>query len=184
MLRRLTMSNIEAHYASPSTGLPMQKWFAVFTIPRHEKRVEEHFRYRQIESFLPLLPTRRLWKDGSKVTVQLPIFPNYIFVHLDYGNRIPVLAVPGVLSIVGGGREGSTLPDRYIESLREMLRQGRLEPYPYLTVGTRVRICSGVMEGMEGVLIRKKNSVRVVLTIEMIMRSVTVELGSDEIEPV
>ncbi len=178
------MSDTGAYCDSRSPCSPPAKnWFAVFTTPRHEKRVEEHFCSRQIESFLPLLRKQCQWKDGSKRMLQLPLLPNYIFVHLDYGERVPVLAVPGVLSIVGGGREGSTIPDKYIHSLRATLQQGRIEPHPYLTMGTRVRIRSGVMEGMEGVLLRKKNGIRVVLTIEMIMRSVIVEVGMDEIEP-
>lgn len=161
-----------------------KNWFAVFTTPRHEKRVEEHFRAREIESFLPLCQIQRQWKDGSKGIVQLPLFSNYIFVRIGCGGRIPVLAIPGVISIVGGGRESSILPDSYIHFLQEGLRQGKIEPHPYLMSGTRVRIRSGVMAGMEGILLRKKNDFRVVLTLQMIMKSVKVEVEMDEIEPV
>lgn len=168
----------------PDYRLTAKKWFAVFTTPRHEKRIEEHFQLRQIESFLPLLQKKRQWRDGSKGMLQLPLFPNYIFARLEYGERVRVLEVPGVLSIVGRGREGSAVPDRYIHSLRGALQQGIIEPHPYLTAGTKVRIRSGPMEGMEGVLLRKKNSVHVVITIEMIMRCVMVELRVDEIEPI
>ena len=159
-------------------------WFAVFTTPRHEKRVEEHFRVREIESFLPLCKMRREWKDGSKVTIQVPLFPNYIFVRIERNKRIPVLEVPGVLSIVGGGRESMTIPDSYIHCLQEGLQQGKIEPHPHLTTGMKVRIRSGVMAGMEGILLRKRNDFRVVLTLQMIMKSVKVEVEMDEIEPV
>lgn len=76
------------------------------------------------------------------------------------------------------------VPDSYIDFLREGLTQGKIEPHPYLKAGMKVRICSGVMAGTEGVLLRKKNNPRVVVTLEMIMRSVTVEVEIDDIEPV
>jgi len=158
------------------------KWFAVFTMPRHEKRVDQHFRLRKIESFLPLYQTPCRWKDGSRRMLHLPLFSRYIFVQIDRSGRIPVLQVPGVLAIVGGREECLSIPDSYIHFLREGLSQGRIEPHPYLAVGAKVRIRSGTMAGMEGVLLRKKRDVRVVLTLEMIMRSVTVEVGIDEVE--
>lgn len=161
-----------------------KNWFAVFTVPRHEKRVEAHFCLREIENFLPLCQKSRQWKDGSKGMLQLPLFSSYIFARIGCGGRAPVLRVPGVLSIVGCGPRPLPVPDSYIHWLREGLRQGKIEPYPYLAVGTRVRIRSGVMAGMEGVLLRRKNNFRVVLTLEMIMKSVTVEVEMEDIEPV
>lgn len=162
----------------------VKNWFAVFTVPRHEKRVEAHFRLREIESFLPLCQTQRQWKDGSKGLLQLPLFSNYIFVRIGREGRVPVLRVPGVISIVGFGTQILPVPDTYIHCLREGLRQGKIEPHPYLTEGARVRIRSGVMAGMEGVLIRRKNSYRVVLALEMIMKSVTVEVEMEDVEPI
>lgn len=161
-----------------------KNWFAVFTAPRHEKRVEEHFHVHGIESFLPLCQIPRQWKDRSKGTLYLPLFSNYIFVRIGRSGRSPVLGIPGVLSIVGGGRESWSVPDSYIHFLREGLRQGKIKPHPCLTSGRRVRIRSGVMAGMEGILLRNKNDFRVVLTLEMIMKSVRVEVEIDNIEPV
>jgi transcription antitermination factor NusG len=161
-----------------------KNWYAVFTAPRHEKRIEEHFRVRDIESFLPLSRTRRKWKDGSKGILQLPLFPNYIFARIGCGGRVPVLAIPGVISIVGGGRESMSVPDSYIHFLQEGLKQGRIEPHPYLASGAKVRIRKGAMAGMEGILLRKKNDFRVVLTLDMIMKSVKVEIEIDDVEPV
>jgi transcription antitermination factor NusG len=159
-------------------------WFAVFTMPRHEKRVDSHLRLRAIENFLPLYRKRRQWKDGSKGLLELPLFPNYIFVRIGYGERVPVLRVPGVISIVGAGPRSSPVADSYIHALREALRCRKLEPYPHLAVGTPVRIRSGVMAGMQGVLLRQKNDLRVVITLEMIMKSATVEVEAEDIEPV
>lgn len=164
-------------------AITTKKWFAVFTTPRHEKRVEEYFRAREIEGFLPLCPIRRQWKDGSKGTVIIPLFPNYIFVRIGCGERVPVLTIPSVISIVGSRREPVPVPDSYIHFLREGLRLEKIEPHPYLASGARVRIHSGVMAGMEGILLRTKNDLRVVLTLEMIMKSVRVEVEMDDIEP-
>jgi len=163
---------------------PVKDWLAIFVIPRHEKRVESHFRVRGIEGFLPLFQKQASWKDGSKHTLQLPLFPNYIFARVGYSERASVLDVPGVRFIAGGLRHSLPVPDAYIHFLKETTRLGRIEPHPYLTAGTRVRIRYGVMAGTEGVLLRKKNSFRVVLTLEMIMRSVTIEVAIEDIEPV
>jgi transcription antitermination factor NusG len=178
------MSDRAAHPDVDFNGEAAKNWFAVFTVPRHEKRVEEHFRLREIDNFLPLCQKLRQWKDGSKGTLQLPLFSTYIFVRIGCGGRAPVLRVPGVISIVGCGPRPLPVPDSYIHWLREGLRQGKIEEHPYLTVGARVRIRSGVMAGMEGVLLRKKNNFRVVLTLDMIMKSVTVEVEMEDIEPV
>jgi len=181
------MNNMVALSDSRLKGSVVTKgknWFAVFTVPRHEKRVEEHFRVRTIESFLPLYQTQRRWKDGSKGILNLPLFSGYVFVRIGCGERVSVLEVPGVISIVGGVQERSAVSDSYIYFLQEGLQQGKIEPHPYLTAGARVRIRSGVMVGMEGVLLWKKNQFRVVLTLDMIMKSVTVEVATDNIEPV
>jgi transcription antitermination factor NusG len=161
-----------------------RNWFAVFTLPRHEKRVREHFCVREIENFLPLLHAKPQWKVESKKVLQLPLFSNYIFVRMGRNDRSSVLAVPGVLSIVGGGRESASVSDAYIEFLRDGLRHGRIEAHPYLTSGTKVRIHSGILAGTEGILLRQKNNCRVVLTLEMIMRSMKVEVQLEDIEPV
>jgi transcription antitermination factor NusG len=175
--------NVTNPYVGSMAAEVAKNWFAVFTIPRHEKRIEAHFNLRELENFLPLYSRQRQWKDGSKGMLQLPLFSSYIFVRIGCGERISVLRVPGVIGIVGGPKP-LPVADSYIHFLREGLRHGKIEPHPYLTVGTRVRIRSGVMAGMEGVLLRKKNNFRVVLTLDMIMQSVTVEVDREDIEPV
>jgi transcription antitermination factor NusG len=158
-------------------------WYAVYTTPRHEKRVREHLEMRQIESFLPLYRSLRQWNNGCKVTVELPVFPNYIFVRIAPESRVRVLELPGVLSLVGSGREPTPLPEFEIESLRTALHERVFEPHPYLVVGERVRIRSGALAGMEGVLLRKKSCWRVVLALDLIMKSVAVEVDAHELEP-
>ncbi len=163
---------------------PLSQWFAVYTTPRHEKAVARQFAVRQIEAFLPLYRSVNRWKNGCRVNVAQPLFPNYVFVSLERHDYVRVLQTPGVLSLVGSRREPSPLPSSEIESLRAGLPERECEPHPYLVAGEKVRIHSGPLTGVVGVLVRKKNNLRVVLTINLIMQSVAVEIGSDEIEPV
>ena len=167
-----------------SSVMESPKWFAVYTTPRHEKAVARHFEFRRIESFLPLYMEMHRWKNGCRVNVEQPLFPGYIFARIGRHDSTQVLSVPGVLLIVGSGREPLALPDFEIEALRSGLHLRKFEPHPYLVVGEKARIKSGSLAGMVGVLARKKNSLRVVLTLELIMRSVAVEVDADELERV
>jgi len=158
------------------------QWFAAYTTPRHEKAVVRHLGVRQVETFLPLFTAVRRWKNGCHVLVEQPLFPGYVFVHIPRHSSAKVLQVPGVVSLVSSGREPSALATHEIESLRAGLPQRQYEPHPQVAVGDAVRIVEGPFAGMCGVLVRKKNHFRVVLTLELIMQSVAVEIGMDEIE--
>jgi transcription antitermination factor NusG len=158
-------------------------WFAAYTNSHHEKRVAAHFGERQIESFLPLYSVLHRWKNRCDVDLALPLFPNYVFVHINPRERVRVLEVPGVLSLVGFGRTLAPLCDFEIEVLRACVGQRKIEPHPYLVIGERVRIKTGPMTGMEGVLIRKKSNFRVVLALDVIMQCVVVEVDADDLEP-
>jgi transcription antitermination factor NusG len=159
------------------------KWFAVYTSPRHEKRVDRYLTTRQIEHYLPLYHPRHRWADGSTVTLDLPLFPGYIFVRIDRSERVRVLEVPGVLTVVGGpGRQPASLPESEIEALRAGLHLRRAAPHPLLRAGQRARIRSGALAGMEGVVVRQKGSLRVVLTVNLILQSVAVEVDGSELE--
>jgi len=166
---------------APGEACP--RWYAVYTVSNHEKSVSAHFQSRQIVSYLPLWRTLRRWNNGCKVEVDLPLFPNYVFVQIDRRDRGRVLSVPGVIAIVGSSREGTPVPDSEIDMIRLGLDLRKIEPHPYLTVGERVRIKAGALEGLEGVLIRKKNDLRVVITLDLIMKSVAIEVDGDELEP-
>jgi transcription antitermination factor NusG len=160
-----------------------QKWFAVYTLSRHEKRIAQHFSQRWIEHFLPLYSTQRRWKDGSKVVLELPLFPGYIFVRIGKAERARVLEVPGVLSIVGGTQRNVTpLPEHDMQALRNGLHLRRAEPHAVVKVGQRARIRSGGLAGMEGIVVREKNGLRVVVTLDLIMQSVAVEVNADDLE--
>lgn len=159
------------------------RWFAVYTAARHEKHVSKILAQRQIETFVPLYQTTRKWKKSRPIVLELPLFPTYVFARIAREARGTVLGTPGVLSIVGSPKEPWPLPDFEIDALRSGLLERRIEPHPYLTVGERVRIKAGVMTGIEGVLVRKKNDLRVVLSLHTIMRSVAVEVDAEDVEP-
>jgi len=158
------------------------RWFALYTSPRHEKHVSEILMQHRFETFLPLYRTTRQWKKSRPVVLELPLFPTYVFVRIAREARSAVLGVTGVLSIVGSPREPWAVPDLDIEAIRLGSQMRKIQPHTYLTVGERVRIKSGVMAGVEGILVRKKNDLRVVLTLDTIMRSVAVEVDADDIE--
>ena len=161
----------------------MPQWFAAYTSPRHEKRVNQQLEMREIEHYLPLYRTQRKWSDGSRVTLDLPLFPGYIFVRIERAQRVRVLEVPGVLAIVGGtGGEPASLPASEIAALRSGLSERNAQPHALLKVGQRARIRSGAFAGMEGVVVRMKYSFRVVLTLDSIMQSFAVEVDGEDLE--
>jgi transcription antitermination factor NusG len=158
-------------------------WYAAYTSANHEKRVTDQFVQRSVEHFLPLYESVRRWKDRRK-TLQLPLFPGYVFVRLTLLDRIKVLQVPGVARLVAFNGQPAVLPDSEIEALRTAATLLRAEPHPYLTVGRRVRIKQGPLQGVEGILIRKKNVLRVVLSLDLIVRSASVEVEAGDVERV
>jgi transcription antitermination factor NusG len=174
-----------AHAEPMFDGAQPCRWFALYTASRHEKRVAEHLGLREIEFYLPLYKSQRKWADGSRVTLDLPLFPGYLFIHIHRSQRSRVLGVPGALRVVGGtGGEPAWLPDATIKAMRSGLEARQVEPHRLLTVGQRVRIRSGAIAGFEGIVVRNKNSLRVVLTVEHIMQSYAVEVASDDLEPI
>jgi transcription antitermination factor NusG len=159
------------------------RWYAAYTCANHEKRVREQLEQRSVESFLPVYETVRRWKD-RRMRLQLPLFPGYVFVRMAVVDRLRVLQVPGVVRLVGFNGQLAALPDEEIEALKNGLAGGvRVEPHPFLTAGRRVRIKAGPLEGREGILLRRKGSLRVVLSIEVIQRSIVVDVDVADIQP-
>jgi transcriptional antiterminator NusG len=166
---------------STAPAAPIQ-WHAAYTITRHEKRVFTQLKEKEIDVFLPLCRVVHRWKNRTTVTVELPLFPSYLFVRVPRRRRVEVLSTPGVVSLVGSPSEPWPLSDFEIETLRTGLDHRNAQPHPYLLVGERARIRKGPLSGIEGVLVSIKNSLRVVLTINEIAHSFSVEVGSDDIE--
>jgi len=159
-----------------------RKWYAVFTVPQNEKSAVKHLALREIESFLPTYETVRVWKNRQRVRIVLPLFPTYLFVHINGHERAKVLQSPGVLHIIGSSREGNPLSDAEIEFLRSGLYGKRAEPYRDLAAGQKVRIKSGAMQGVEGVLVKQGNGMRFVLSIELINQRAAVEVDAARLE--
>jgi transcription antitermination factor NusG len=158
-------------------------WYAIYVCSRHEKQVLSQLQDRSISCFLPVYRSVRRWKDRRK-ELELVLFPGYVFVHIDLKDRLRVLQLPSVVRFVSFYGHPAPLPDTDIEILSKGLASGiRAEPHPYLKVGHRARVRSGPLAGAQGILMRRKEKFRVVLSIDLIMRSVAVEVDEADIEP-
>jgi transcription antitermination factor NusG len=163
------------------TGMPAL-WYAAYTCPRHEKSVERQLQERRIECFLPVYRSVRRWKDRRK-EIELVLFPGYVFVHILLSDRLQVLQLPGVVRFVSFHGLPIALPEKEIEALRNGLdNQIRLTSHPYLKVGRRVQVKRGPMAGAQGILVRRKQNCRLVISLEAIMRSVALEIDEDNVE--
>jgi transcription antitermination factor NusG len=160
------------------------QWYALYTCSRHEKQVAVQLEQRGVELFLPLYASLRRWKD-RRVQLDLPLFPGYVFVHIDLRDRVRVLEVPGTVRFVSFHGLPSALAKEDVEQLRSGLSLGiRAEPHPYLTVGRHVRVTRGPLVGMQGILLRRKDRFRLVLSIDLIMRSIAAEVDACDVEPI
>lgn len=175
----------------PTTGsaeAPTQAsyWFAVQARPRHEKKVNSNLRDRGIHSFLPLHRERRRWSDRHS-WVELPLFSQYLFVRVSYAaeSRAQVLQTPGVVQFVGALGRGTPIPDEQIESLQSIFAQRiPITPHEFLQVGERVRIRGGALDGIEGVLSAVRNDRSLVISVDLIQKSVAIRIDGFEVEPV
>ena len=157
-------------------------WYALYTCANHEKRVAAEIDARGIEKFLPVYNSVRRWKD-RRVTLDLPLFPGYVFVHLALKDRLRVQQIDSVVRFVGFCRQPVSLPDEEIEILRAgLLQRLQAEPHPFLTVGRRVRVTAGPFTGLEGILKRRNSNLRVVVSLELIQRSVAVGVDAADVQ--
>lgn len=184
----LTASPATNRVASPDEFSPpaedLVSWFAAYTCVHHEKRVAQQLAERRVDYFLPLYRSVRRWKDRRK-ELELALFPGYVFVRMALRDRLLVLQLPSVVRLVSSRGEPVPLPESEMETLRRGLTtQICGAPHPYLKVGHRVRIVRGPLAGSEGVLVRKKDWIRVVLSIDLLMRSVAIEVDATDLEPV
>jgi transcription antitermination factor NusG len=160
-----------------------RRWFAVFTVPQNEKSVMRHLDLREIESFLPTYETVRVWKNRQRVKTILPLFPTYLFVHIDLRERVRVLESPGVILIVGKGRgESVAIADSDIQMLRATVIARRVEPYRDLVIGEKVRVKSGMLQGVQGTLVRRCGGDRFVLSFESINQHAAIQVSAEDLE--
>ena len=173
-----------ANTEEPSTQAPEANWYALYTCARHEKRVAEQIERKDVPCFLPLYRSVRRWKDRRK-QLDLALFPGYVFVRISLLNKLKVLKVPGVVRFVSFDGQPAALPDEEIEALRNRLvGNARIEPHPYLRSGRKVRVHSGPLQGLEGVIVRRKDRCRLIFSIELIQRSLAIEVDEADIEVV
>ncbi|HEX4020611.1 MAG TPA: UpxY family transcription antiterminator [Acidobacteriaceae bacterium] len=158
-------------------------WWALYTRHQHEKVVAETLSAKGFEVFLPLYESIRRWKDRSKA-LSLPLFPCYVFVRGGFSRRLQVVTTPGVHMILSSGERAALIPDEEIQAIRKIVAEPcHVEPHPFLKCGERVRVMRGCLEGVEGVLVRKKNQYRLVLSVNMLAQSVAVEIDASDVEP-
>ena len=188
-----TLSNFEASESAVPDGtsgrteepLPAERWYAVSVRPRHEKLVTRHLDHEGLNCFLPFYRSVRRWKDRRK-ELDMALFPGYVFVNLNPNprGRLGVLKAPGVLRFVTFQGQPAVVPDSEIRALASSMSAGlRPQPHPYLCQGKKVRVKRGPLLGAEGIMIRRKERFRLVVSINLISRSVMFEVDEADVEP-
>ena len=147
-------------------------------------RTDDQLKAKALESYVPLYRARRRWSDRVK-TIDLPLFSTYVFCRFGFEDRLKVLQISSIISIVGFGGKPCPIPDREIETIQTVVGSGLpFCPWPFLRIGQRVRFCGGALEGMEGILAREKSSYRVIVNVELLNRAVAVEVERDRLHAV
>ncbi|MCW5982907.1 MAG: UpxY family transcription antiterminator [Bryobacteraceae bacterium] len=165
-----------------TTGDPLH-WFALQVRPRFERIASRTLHDKGYEEFTPFYTTTRKWSDRRK-EVEFPLFPGYVFCRFDPLYRLPLLKTTGVVSVVGFGRGPAPIDDGEIAGLRTLLANDRHAiPWPYLRVGQKVRVVGGPLHGVEGLLQDLKTGRRIVLSVNLLQRSVAAEIDREHVEP-
>ena len=177
------MENIAASndHATPAG---VSWWHALYTRHQHENAVAQALSARGFEVFLPQYRTVHRWKDRDKELL-LPLFPNYVFLHGGLDRMLTLVTAPGVHSLVSWGGRAANIPWEEIEAVRRLVESSyQVEPHPFLKCGDRVRVTSGPLEGIEGILVRRSRGYRLVLSVEMLSQSASVEVDTSRVERV
>ena len=172
--------------AAQTLAVEEPSWYAIQTVARHEKRVAIHLIDRQIITFLPLLKQVHEWSDRRK-SIQVPLFSCYVFVRYSSQRQIreEILRTPGVLGFVGGHGQGTSIPNEQLDSIRKLLEEDvPFAFHPFLQVGQRVRIRGGCLDGVEGILVEKNRDQSLIVSVELLRRSLAIRVEGYELEPV
>jgi transcription antitermination factor NusG len=168
----------------PTVGSEAENWYALLTRPRHEKLVSERLAERGVETFLPLVSEVHRWSDRNKV-VELPLFSCYVFAKFG-ANRsdcLRVLRVNGVLQLVGSRGEGTPIPHQQIDAVRMLVESSvAWSAYPFLKIGQRVRIRGGALDGVHGILLSRAGNSTLVISVDLIQRSLAVRVEGYQVE--
>ena len=177
----MSLSSLNPTFATQSDT---QRWFGIRVKTRKEAFSSAALDSRGYECFSPTYTVRRRWSDRVK-EVPEALFPGYVFCRFEVQRRVPILTAPGVIEIVGVGRTPEPIPDEEIWALQRAVKLcSSTHPWPYVSVGQRVRSESGPMAGTEGVLVKVKNSSRLILSVHLLQRSVSLELDEQHVVPV
>jgi transcription antitermination factor NusG len=161
----------------------MESWYALRVRSNHETVVQSGLRSRGFEEFLPVYRAKARWSDRVKVT-QRPLFPGYVFARFDPSNRLPVLMLPGFVHIVGFGNGPEPVDEKELHAIRRFVDSGLpITPWPYLREGEMVVVQYGALSGLEGIVLRAADSLRLVVSLNLLQRSVAVELDRDMVRP-
>jgi transcription antitermination factor NusG len=170
--------------AETDSGDAARHWYAVYTKSRHEKVVHAALEGQGVEAFLPLHDVLSRWKDRRK-WVAKPLFPGYLFVRLPRADLWVASAARGAVSVVGDGNSPVVVPDQQVESVRELVaRPVEVAPWPYLKVGQLVIVKSGALMGLQGFFVSRKGKSKLVISVELLGRSVAAEVDADCVEPI
>jgi transcription antitermination factor NusG len=179
----------QLEYNDPSTHmiLPAEKaslWYAVRVRSNFERNVSIVLNHKGVEQFLPTYRSRRVWTDRIK-TLDLPLFPGYIFCRIPLANRNRVVTIDGVVGFVGAGQQPIPISDTEVDAIRTLVHSDLpAQPWPFLKIGQTVRISHGSLSGIEGILVRVKTSYRLVVSVALLERSVAVEIDAAYVSPV
>jgi transcriptional antiterminator NusG len=157
-------------------------WFALYVKSRFEHYVTKQLSTKGYETFLPTYLTKRKWSDRVK-SVSRPLFPSYVFCRFDVHTRLPILLTPGVMAVVGSGRLPTPIDESEVAALRLVMNSGVItHPCPYVAIGERVQVQAGPLKGLIGFVVKTKGDDRLVLSITLLMRSMSVEIGREHIK--
>jgi transcription antitermination factor NusG len=175
---------LEAIAQQDSAILSEACWYAAYTRANHEKHVALELQLRAVEHFLPLYSCIRRWKD-RKARLEMPLFPGYVLLRLALQHKLRVLEIPSVVRLVGFNGHPVALPENEVEALRNGLsKEGQAAPCPNLVAGRRVRITGGPFAGLEGIFKQTRNSLRVVVSLDLIQRSIAIDVNRCDVQPV
>jgi len=160
-----------------------RKWYAIYTAPRHEHAVVRHLDAHRIESFLPTWECTHVWKNRQRKRIVQPLFPSYVFARFGRTERLRVFQSPSVVTIVGNRHGPIPIQDSEIEFLRSDFCRQRVEPFHDLVAGDKVLVKCGSMQGTRGILVRKQDTLRFVVSLDLICQHVVVDVGAEELEP-
>ena len=161
----------------------MESWYALHVKPRFEKYVTGQLSEKGYETLLPSYVSKRKWSDRVK-TLSLPLFPGYVFCRFNVHARLPILVTPGVMAVVGVGKCPIAIEEEEIVVIQRVIDSGLpTQRWPYLNCGEKVRVEAGPLEGLTGIVVRMKGCDRLVVSVTLLMRSVSVEIDRNFVKP-